>query len=289
MSDSPARKRREEPSSGKLHPSKRRKTDQEEPVSKDVALTDASEKVGSSERDFPPVNLLDSDDEDLHNALADDLASDSNPEEDSYSDNSASSDGDESDGQGGRKRKTTTKRNDPSAFATSLSKILATKLPTSKRGDPVLARSADAAARSRALADAQLEAKARRKLKVDKQAAKDRGRVRDVLLPAPAGRELATVGEEDGGRALGVGAELLMVDAETAASVAATERRMRKIAHRGVVRMFNAMRAAQERATEAEKAVRAEGLIGSQRKEKKVLDMSRSGFLDLIASGGSKS
>lgn len=67
-----------------------------------------------------------------------------------------------------------------------------------------------------------------------------------------------------------------------------TERRLRKTAHRGVIMLFRAVREAQERATEAEKDARKEGIIGVQQRQEKVNEMSRQGFLDLIAGGGGK-
>lgn len=62
------------------------------------------------------------------------------------------------------------KRNDPTAFATSMSKILNTKLATSKRSDPVLSRSKDASNAVKEITEAKLEAKARQKLKDEKNA-----------------------------------------------------------------------------------------------------------------------
>ncbi len=66
----------------------------------------------------------------------------------------------------------------------------------------------------------------------------------------------------------------------------ATERLLRKVAQRGVVKLFNAVRAAQVKAVEAERVVKKEGVVGVKRKEEKVTEMSKKGFLDLIASGG---
>lgn len=65
------------------------------------------------------------------------------------------------------------------------------------------------------------------------------------------------------------------------------ERRLRKTAHRGVIMLFRAVREAQERATQAEEVVKKEGIIGSHRQEK-VNEMSKQGFLDLIAGAGGK-
>lgn len=68
-----------------------------------------------------------------------------------------------------------------------------------------------------------------------------------------------------------------------------TERRLRKTAHRGVIMLFRAVREAQERATEADRDARKEGIIGSKQRQEKVNEMSRQGFLELIAGGGGKS
>lgn len=172
-----------------------------------------------------------------------------------------------------RSGRTTSKRNDPSAFSTSMSKILSTKLTTSRRVDPVLSRSVAAQKAAQASADSALEQKARRLLRLQKKEAKEKGRVRDVLI---ATNRDGVPGAGDGG-----------VDGpSTTAEVFEAERRLRKVAQRGVVKLFNAVRAAQVKAAEAEKAARREGVVGVSRKEAKVNEMSKKGFLDLIASGG---
>lgn len=155
------------------------------------------------------------------------------------------------------------KRNDPAAFATSISKILSSKLTTTKRTDPVLARSASATAASSALLDARLASKARSKLREEKKAALDRGRVKDVL---------------------GVDT----TETSSAAAVGAVEKRLKKTAQRGVIKLFNAVRAAQVKAEEAAREARKEGVVGMQKREERVVEMSKQGFLDMIASGGKK-
>ncbi|TQV93145.1 DUF1665 domain-containing protein [Cordyceps javanica] len=187
-------------------------------------------------------------------------------------------DDDDDDEEGGSRK--SKKRNDPAAFATSLSKILSTKLSTSKRADPVLARSAAAHEASRAVLESALEAKAKRQLREQKRKAQEKGRVRDVLVaPAPAA-PAARLADEDEDE----GAEVL---ATTTADILAAEAKLRKVAQRGVVKMFNAVRAAQVKSTEAERATRQAGVIGMGRREEKVNEMSKKGFLDLLASGGS--
>jgi fusion and transport protein UGO1 len=164
------------------------------------------------------------------------------------------------DGEGGQKK--TRKRNDPTAFATSMSKILGTKLTTAKRQDPVLSRSAAATAASKELADQKLEMKAKRKMHAEKREALDKGRVKDVLgLNTP---EVST------------------------AEIQETERRLQKTAQRGVVKLFNAVRAAQVQGETARSEAKKEGVIGISQRDERVSEMSKKGFLDLIATGGKK-
>ncbi|GLA04245.1 hypothetical protein AnigIFM60653_004293 [Aspergillus niger] len=152
-------------------------------------------------------------------------------------------------------RRAVSKRNDPSAFSTSIAKILSTKLPTSVRDDPVLARSKAAAQKSTDVAEEKLDRQARAKLRAEKKEELDRGRIRDVM------------GLQRG----------------QAGAVAEEEKRLRKIAQRGVVKLFNAVRAAQVRGEEAAKAERKKGTVGIDEREKAVNEVSKQGFLDLIS------
>lgn len=196
-------------------------------------------------------------DDDLEglDALDDEDLDDSDLEDDDEMDLSDNEDGE------GRQKKTR-KRNDPAAFATSMSKILGTKLTTSKRQDPVLSRSAAATAASKELADQKLELKAKRKMHAEKREALDKGRVKDVLgLNTP---EVST------------------------AQIQETEKRLQKTAQRGVVKLFNAVRAAQVQGEQARSEAKKEGVVGISQREERVSEMSKKGFLDLIATGGKK-
>lgn len=152
------------------------------------------------------------------------------------------------------------KRNDPTAFATSISKILDTKLSTSKRSDPVLSRSKTAADANKTLADERLEQKARAQIRAERKSLLEKGRVRDVLGLETEGVETGKVLEE--------------------------ERRLKKTAQRGVVKLFNAVRAAQVKAESAQREAREQGMVGIGKREERVNEMSKQGFLDLISSGG---
>ena len=153
------------------------------------------------------------------------------------------------------------KRNDPNAFATSMAKILDSKLSTSKRADPVLARSQTALAASKEISESKLEAKARQKIRAEKKEVLEKGRVRDVL-------------------------GLSEKSPVTAEAVAQEEKRLKKIAQRGVIKLFNAVRAAQVKGEEATREAKKAGIVGMKQREGRVNEMSKKGFLDLIAAGG---
>ncbi|KIV93126.1 hypothetical protein PV10_04365 [Exophiala mesophila] len=243
----------------------------------------SSEDSDGSEQGFAAVNLNDSDDENppkpvekatssrksiqkpqppTKKAARKVSKSAEDSEQSSVSGQEEDSDGEadsEDDGQTNLSSKgNTSKRNNPSAFSTSIAKILSTKLPQSARQDPVLSRSREAVETSHELANERLERKARAKLRAEKKEELDRGRIKDIL-----GLQSGQAGE-----------------------VAEEEKRLRKIAQRGVIKLFNAVRAAQVKAEQAEKEERKKGTIGIQHRQEKVNEMSKQGFLDLI--GGKK-
>ena len=153
-----------------------------------------------------------------------------------------------------RTKKSMTKRNDPEAFTTSITKILSTKQSQNARKDPILARSKDAVQTSNEIANDRLEKRAKAKLRADRKKELDHGRVEDVLG--------VTTGDASG--------------------TAAEENRLRKTAQRGVIRLFNAFRAAQIKADLAAKEARSQGTVGYQNREEKITEVSKQGFLDLI-------
>ena len=243
----------------------------------------SSEDSDGSEQGFAAVNLNDSDDDKppqpvekatasrkttkkpqpaTKKAARKESKTAEDSEQSSVSGQEEDSDGEadsEDDGQTNLSSKgNTSKRNNPSAFSTSIAKILSTKLSQSARQDPVLSRSREAVATSHELANERLERKARAKLRAEKKEELDRGRIKDIL-----GLQSGQAGE-----------------------VAEEEKRLRKIAQRGVIKLFNAVRAAQVKAEQAEKEERKKGTIGIQHRQEKVNEMSKQGFLDLI--GGKK-
>ncbi|KAM3457681.1 hypothetical protein MY5147_007359 [Beauveria neobassiana] len=243
---------------------------EDEAPSKKAGAAKGSAKLKAKMPKKPAAN----DDSALQDGLPEDEDDDEDDDEDEDMNDEfdLGDDDDDEDEDGSRRPK---KRNDPAAFATSLSKILSTKLSSSKRADPVLARSAAAHETSRAVLDSALEAKAKRALREQKRKAQEKGRVRDVLLaPVAVAAAPAGPGREEKPEV-------------TTGDILAAEAKLRKVAQRGVVKMFNAVRAAQVKSTEAERATRQAGVIGMARREEKVNEMSKKGFLDLLASGGS--
>ncbi|KAF3926679.1 hypothetical protein ABW21_db0202421 [Orbilia brochopaga] len=152
------------------------------------------------------------------------------------------------------------KRTDPAAFASSMSKILSSHLTATARKDPVLVRAKHTAAH---IDDAKLEAKARRLLTAEKRAALDRGRVRDVVPRDDAsGEEVKTVLER--------------------------EKALRKVAQRGVIKLFNAVRAAQVTGNEAARENKVKGTLGIDSRSKNVTEISKESFLDMISKSQDK-
>ncbi|KFX99034.1 hypothetical protein V490_01983 [Pseudogymnoascus sp. VKM F-3557] len=251
---------------------------------------DDSDEVGDKQ-DFAAVNLADSDEEDAAPVkLSTHVAADSDNEEEendepnledasgsdvtdaSNSDSDSDAEMSEADANPNNV-KIRNKRNDPDAFATSMSKILGSKLSTSKRSDPVLSRSVNALQASKEITDQALEKKAKQKLREEKRQAMDKGRVKDVLGASTA---FDAANKEEGEPTVSV------------QQIKEEEKRLRKTAQRGVVRMFNAVRAAQIKGEQAARDARQKGVVGHGRREEKVNEMSKQGFLALIAgnSGG---
>ncbi|KAF2469615.1 Rrp15p-domain-containing protein [Lindgomyces ingoldianus] len=197
-------------------------------------------------------------------ALSEDSADEDEQEEDQVEDSdtdvSEASEGSEVSETSTTNQRKIRKRNDPEAFATSISKILGTKLTTQKRAEPILSRSKSAQETNKTLSDHKLTVKAHRTLLADKKAAQEKGRVRDVL-----GLDKAEV---------------------STAEIVAEEKRLRRTAQKGVIKLFNAVRAAQVKAEQAEKDARQKGVVGMAKREEAVKEMSKQGFLDMITGGG---
>ncbi|KAI7904947.1 Rrp15p-domain-containing protein [Cokeromyces recurvatus] len=140
-----------------------------------------------------------------------------------------------------------TKKYTTEAFSNAMTNILASSLSGSDKKQPILARSKGV---ERKLEDEKLDYKARKILSAQKKALKEKGRV----IPDYTTFEY--------------------------------EKRLRKVATRGVVKLFNAIRT-QQKMTEVavENAATTRKTLASIEKAKNVSTMSKSTFLDLLKSG----
>ncbi|KAL9060978.1 MAG: hypothetical protein Q9162_000422 [Coniocarpon cinnabarinum] len=181
-------------------------------------------------------------------------------EEDSEEEHSSSEDETSVTGstQPGRKK---SKRHDPEVFANSIQRILSSKLTSSKRSDPMLSRSAAAQDAAKTLTEQKLDTAARRKMRADKKAEKEKGRDKDVL---------------------GLNRE----DVSTV-EVVELEKMLKRTAQKGVVKLFNAVRAAQMGGLEAEREAQSETrhVVGLDSRKKKADEKSKEGFLDMLSNG----
>ncbi|KAK9375534.1 Rrp15p-domain-containing protein [Lipomyces chichibuensis] len=125
------------------------------------------------------------------------------------------------------KRTKQKKRTDPEAFSSAMTAILSSHLKAHDRKDPVLVRSKQTA---KAIEESKLEAKARRELRLEKKQFLDKARIRDVITGI---RE----GETPNPDAVQKNTE--------------RERKLKKTAKRGVVKLFNTVIEAQKKATDA--------------------------------------
>ncbi|ANB14560.1 Rrp15p [Sugiyamaella lignohabitans] len=154
------------------------------------------------------------------------------------------------------------KEKEQESFAKAMSAILQSKVKAHDRENPILVRSKKTA---KDLETSRLDAKARRALAAEKKQVQDKDRVRNLLEVRP---------QEDGS------------EPQTVQQLLEQEKKLRKIAQRGVVRLFNAVLASQTVVNTASNS--GEKILGLTKKEEQMTEMSKDTFLDLIRSGGKK-
>ncbi|KAH3679098.1 hypothetical protein WICPIJ_008706 [Wickerhamomyces pijperi] len=138
------------------------------------------------------------------------------------------------------------------SFANAVTAILGSKLKAYDRKDPILARSKQTIKKAES---EKLEAKARRELLADKKKVYDKDRIRD-LLPK---------------------------DDANARQIFDHERKLKKIAQRGVIRLFNVITSTQNKATSEADGVK---VLGQEQKDKLITEISKEKFFDLVKQAG---
>ncbi|ODQ79889.1 hypothetical protein BABINDRAFT_13490 [Babjeviella inositovora NRRL Y-12698] len=140
-------------------------------------------------------------------------------------------------------------------FADALSAIVGSRLKAYDRKDPILARSK---LTIKKFENDKLDAKAKRLISAEKKITLDIDRVK-TLLPA--------------------------ADNEKAGEILAKERRLKKVAQRGVVKLFNAVLSTQVK-THTE--LGTQKIIGQTKKEEMMTEISKEKFLDLVQAAADK-
>ncbi len=252
-------------------------TSNTQPIQKATKQTKISgEAVGSSSDRAPAVKESDEDDEEKDE---DDDATYSAEEQESEPENGTTSDIDSapssessieqasdaelgSDGEPhpSNNKREPLKADNPNAFASSMAGILGYKLTKTQRANPILARSADAKEADETIQDMKLEKKAKAEMKREKlkKEGKDSQVAGDPVRDADGSLEVQGIFANQ-----------------------QREKELRKMAEKGVVKMFNAFNSVREKAAEAQR------LVGSRaKKEERATEMSKEGWLEYVGQGG---
>ncbi|KAG2732933.1 hypothetical protein G9P44_003923 [Scheffersomyces stipitis] len=139
------------------------------------------------------------------------------------------------------------------SFATALNAIVGSKLKAYDRKDPILARNK---VTLKKLESDKLENKAKRALLSEKKQLQDKHRVRNIL---PSASEPEKVRE-----------------------IIQSERQLKKVAQKGVVRLFNAVLSTQIRTNQEVSKEK----VGQTKKEELMNEISKEKFLDLVQAAG---
>ncbi|CEP60323.1 rRNA-processing protein RRP15 LALA0_S01e08086g [Lachancea lanzarotensis] len=205
--------------------------------------------------------------EDDSGAQSEDLAEedasgeDSSEDEDEISSDDDSVDEEEDDDFPKKKKAKLGKHNDGSSdFSTAINAILGSHLKAHDRKDPIMARKKSTAKK---LESDKLEAKAKKAILVEKKKLLNKTRTKDIIPIASA--------ETDSGVEI--------------REVLEKERRLRKIAQKGVVKLFNAILSTQVK-TERDSAERLGDIKNRAEKKDMLNDLSKEKFLDLVKAAG---
>lgn len=138
-------------------------------------------------------------------------------------------------------------------FANAFNAIIGSKLKAHRRNDPIMARSKNV---QKQLDSAKLEAKAKKQLLAEKKALHDSHRVKNLLPSANEPEKVRSMIED--------------------------EKKLKKVAQRGVVRLFNAVLSTQIKTTQEVSGEK----VGLVRKEELLNEVSKEQFLDLVQAAG---
>lgn len=233
----------------KLSKEKTQSTKTENDVSPSHEPVLSLEAEGASSEEIEEASDSDLDDEfDVDNVSSDDenaASSGSESEEDS--------DSESDDDKVPTKRKKKASDDGTGTFATAFNAILGSKLKAYDRKDPILARNKS---HLKKLESDKLEAKAKRLILAEKKDLRDKQRIKNLLPNADEPEKVREALER--------------------------ERAMKKVAQKGVVRLFNAVLATQVKTNQEISKEK----VGLSKKEELMTEISKNKFLDLVKAAG---
>ncbi|SCV06048.1 LANO_0H20956g1_1 [Lachancea nothofagi CBS 11611] len=147
-----------------------------------------------------------------------------------------------------------------SGFSTAVNAILGSHLKAHARKDPIMSRKKNAAKK---LESDKLEQKAKRAILAEKKKLLNKTRTKDIIPTVAAETES--------------GADIR--------EVLEKERRLRKVAQKGVVKLFNAILSTQVK-TERDSAERVGDIKNRSEKKELLTELSKEKFLDLVRAAG---
>ena len=211
-----------------------------------------AEKEPEVAQDSPSDDLDDEDDVDEDDSEASGSESEASESESASDAESEAESGSESDSDAMPKKKRKT-GDGSQEFANAFNAIIGSKLKAHRRNDPIMARSKNV---QKQLDSAKLEAKAKKQLLAEKKALHDSHRVKNLLPSANEPEKVRSMIED--------------------------EKKLKKVAQRGVVRLFNAVLSTQIKTTQEVSGEK----VGLVRKEELLNEVSKEQFLDLVQAAG---
>ena len=227
----------------------------------DDQLSDSSGELSEEQSDSDESSSEESSSENIEEGLSDldeddevDVAEVSSEEDSDDSDDDLIEEDDDSFPL--KKKQKKNKDDGSESFANAFTSIINSKLKAYNRKDPILAGNKTTLKK---LESEKLENKAKRALLMEKKQFQDKHRIKQLLPAAVEGTDSNQVRE-----------------------ILDKERQMKKIAQKGVVKLFNAILSTQLKTNLEMSKVQA----GQSRKEELMTDVSKEKFMDLIAAAG---
>lgn len=231
-----------------------REEEEEEEQEEENEESDGGDKLEEISEESGIEDLEELDDEmDVENISSEDEKSEksgSGSESESEFDSDSDSD---TDGEYPKLKKKKNLDDGSSSFANALNAIVGSKLKAYDRKDPILARNK---VTLKKLESDKLEAKAKRALLMEKKQLYDKFRIKKILPSSSNPQELKLVLDK--------------------------ERKLKKLAQKGVVRLFNAVLSTQIKTNQEI----SQETVGEVRKEELMNEISKEKFLDLVQAAG---